>query len=114
MRAVAVVVGQTVPAEFVFAVGVVAEDPVAASVLFDGALALGTGLGVGLDPVEGLGVAFVLFLPLDHDVAKDGTVVFLAAEETDFLAAGAHGARGTAELFFDKAVFAALPNAPLY
>lgn len=90
VRAVSVVIRQTVPTELMLTLWVVTQNPVTPAILLYRFVALGTGLRVGLDPVERLRIVLIFLLPLLHDITQDRRVIFLAAPKAHFLATAAH------------------------
>ena len=94
VEVVAVVPGGTVglprskahPAKVVLARQVLANHVVAATVLLDDGLALGTLLGVGRNPIASLGVIVALFDPQLDEFASHRVVPVLQAGETEHVA----------------------------
>ena len=80
---------QTHPAEFGATRLILADHVIAAAVLLDGHVALGTLFGVCSDPVGGLRVVVALFYPLFEPLAFDRVVPKLATAKAEDVTARA-------------------------
>lgn len=78
---------QTHPTEVSFASLVLTNHVIAAPVLLNGGVTLGTLLGVGRDPVAGLTVVVTLLDPFLDEVTSDGVVPVLSTVETEHMVA---------------------------
>ena len=90
VRAVSVVIRETIPTELMLTLWVVTQNPVTPAILLYRFVALRTGLSVGLDPIERLRIVLIFLLPLLHDITQDRRVIFLAAPKAHFLATATH------------------------